>query len=195
MEQSKFLEGVNDWNNHLPLMWLALEETKTGDVVELGCGDGSTRQLHQYCKDNNRVLWSFDYDKEWLEKFSIELENVNHRFHYIDKRWELAKELITSPSVMLIDHSPGERRVVDIRAYCDMDGIMVIHDTQPPPTAASYGYEMIWQYFKYRVTLDAGKNPDTNIIDNRTWASAVSNTIDITKWKGQTFKNGEYILK
>ena len=81
--------------------------------------------------------------------------------------------------------------MVDVRAFSDMYGIMVLHDTQPPPTAANYGWELIWKYFKYRVTLDAGKNEDPKIPDNRTWADAVSNSFDVTKWKGSTFKGYE----
>lgn len=193
---TEFLKDVSDWNNHLPLLWLALEETKTGDVAELGCGDGSTRQLHQYCKDTNRNLYSFDYDREWLNKF-VSLESPTHKLIYIDKRWELAKDTCPSPSVILIDHSPGERRVVDIRAFCDMNGIMVIHDTQPQPTAASYGFELIWQFFKYRVDLTCPVNPEPapdGTLHNRTWATAVSNTHDVTKWKGLKFGT-DYELK
>lgn len=198
MTQSEFLKGVNDWNNHAPLLWLALEATKEKkmDVIEMGCGDGSTRQLHDYCKANQRALHSFDYDKEWLDKFS-EYETPNHYFHYVDKRWEVAKEICPDPSVILIDHSPGERRVVDIRAFCDIGGILVIHDTQPPPTAASYGFETIWKFFKYRVDLAPPVNPDPapdGTLHNRTWASAVSNSYDVTKWKGMKFEP-DYELK
>lgn len=195
MEQSKFLDGVNDWNNHLPLLWLALEETKTGSVLEMGCGDGSTRQLHEYCKDNNRMLYSFDTDLDWLGKFK-DCVSPKHQFHHVVNHWEIAQQICPSPSVILIDHAPGERRIVDIKNYYDhMDGIMVLHDTQPQPTAADYGYERIWKYFKYIVHLDAGRNEEAPGKDNRTWASVVSNHYDVTKWRGQTYNNGEYILK
>jgi hypothetical protein len=80
----------------------------------------------------------------------------------------------------LIDHAPGERRWVDIKNYSDkMEGIMVIHDTQPPPTAADYAYEKIWHLFKYRVNLEVDKHESG---DNRTWASAVSNHHDVREW-------------
>ena len=192
MEQSKFLENVTDWENHRPLLWLALEETKTGEVIEMGCGDGSTRQLHEYCKDNNRQLYSFDTDQKWMDKF-LDCKSTTHQFHHVINHWEVAQQICPKPSVMLIDHAPGERRIVDIKNYCDHAGIIVIHDTQPPPTAADYGYERIWKYFKYIVHLDAGKNHEAN--DNRTWASAVSNHYDVTKWRGLTFNDGDYKLK
>lgn len=195
MNKEEFHKGVNDWNNHIPLLWLALEATKTGDVLEMGCGDGSTRQLHGYCEANKRVLHSFDTDRGWMDKFK-DCENENHRFHHVVNHWEIAQQICPHPSVILIDHAPGERRIVDIKNYYDhIDGIMVLHDTQPPPTGADYGYERIWKYFKYIVHLDAGFNPESPNKDNRTWASAVSNHYDVTKWRGLTFNNGEYVLK
>lgn len=188
-----FFDGLNDWNNHIPLLWLALEETKKGDVIEMGCGDGSTRQLDKYCLDKKRQLYSFETDLNWMNKYTS-MESLGHTFFHIDN-WDAAKKICDNPSVILIDHAPGERRIVDVMRYKDIQGVLVLHDTQPPPTAADYGYEKIWKEFKYVVTLDAGKNPDPNIPDNRTWASAVSNTVDITKWKGLTFKDGEYVIR
>ena len=54
----EFTKGASDWNNHIFLLWNALEATE-GEVIEMGCGDGSTRQLHEYCKQHNRRLYSF----------------------------------------------------------------------------------------------------------------------------------------
>ncbi len=192
MAQNKFLENINDWNNHAYLLYLALQETKTGTVLELGCGDGSTQRLHDYCKTRRRMLHSFDWDENWINKYK-HMETARHLFHYVDKKWELAKEICPDPTVVLVDHSPGERRVVDIRSFCDINGILVIHDTQPQPTAASYGFEMIWSYFKYKVDLTCPMNHEVNPPHNRTWASAVSNHYDVTKWSGKTF--GEYTLR
>lgn len=185
--KEKFLKGLNDWNNHAPLLYLALEETKTGSVIEMGCGDGSTPQLHEYC--TKRDLYSFETDSEYLKRFE-HLKRNNHHYIHITN-WDRAKEICPDPSVILIDHAPGERRIIDVERFKDINGILVLHDTQPPPTAADYGYERIWHLFKYRITLDAGKNEDPNIPDNRTWASAVSNTYDVTKWKGLKFNDYE----
>ena len=190
MTREKFLNGINDWNNHSFLLWLALEATK-GDVVELGCGDGSTRQLHTYCKDTNRNLHSFDTDKEWLSRFD-DCISLTHKFTYIENNWHIAKDICPNPSVILIDHAPGERRIVDVKRFVDAQ-ILVLHDTQPPPTAADYGWERIWNLFKYKIDLTAPLNTESNPPHNRTWASAVSNHFDVTQWRG--LKLGEYELK
>lgn len=196
MTREQFLSNVTDWNNHLPLLWLALEETKEGAVIEFGCGDGSTRQLHDYCKANNRLLFSFDTSEEWLSKYRW-MESDTHRFFRIINNWETVKDICPNPSVILIDHAPGERRIVDVKRFSDMNGIQVLHDTQPQPTAADYGYERIWHLFKYRVHLDAGMNMEMPAEGrhNRTWASAVSNTHDVTKWRGTNFNIENYIIR
>lgn len=193
MTHQEFTKDANDWNNHIFLLWLALEETKAGEVIEMGCGDGSTRQLNKYCHDNNRHLHSFDTDKEWLKRFS-DYATPNHSFHYIENDWHIVKDMIPNPSVILIDHAPGERRIVDVKRFMDINGILVLHDTQPPPTAADYGYERIWPLFKYKVHLTCPVNPDPapdGSLHNRTWASAVSNHYDVTKWRGLKYQDYE----
>lgn len=195
MKKEKFLETVTDWNNHLPLLWLALEATE-GPVIEMGCGDGSTRQLHEYCKDAGRMLYSFDTDEDWLNKFRSECESETHKFHRIINNWEIAQQICPHPSVILIDHAPGERRIVDVKNYSDkVNGIIVMHDTQPQPTAADYGYERIWNYFVYRVDLQVSMNYECDPPHNKTWASAVSNTHDVSKWSGLPTNNKEYTIK
>lgn len=182
MTHQQFLKDLaqDDWDNHRIILWLALEQTKTGDVVELGCGDGSTRQLHEYCRDAKRKLHSFETDPEWIKRF-IHLEWHEHKFYRILNDWDRAKTECPNPSVILVDNAPGHSRADLIKWYSDFTGIMVIHDSQPPPTAADYRYETIWHYWKYKVDLQVDRNPTG---DNRTWATAVSNTFDVRLWAG-----------
>ena len=65
-----FLKDVHGWNNHRPLLWWALQHTKQSafPILEMGCGDGSTPYLQEYCKNHNKQLISYDYDKEWAAK-------------------------------------------------------------------------------------------------------------------------------
>lgn len=194
MTKEKFLEGVNDWDNHRILLWLALEQTKTGDVVELGCGDGSTRQLHEYCMDAKRKLLSFETDPEWIKRF-IDLEWRDHKFYRIINNWDSAKTICPNPSVILVDNAPGHSRADLIKWYSDFTGIMVIHDTQPKPTAADYRYETVWHYWKYKVDLEVDRNEESPTKDNRTWASAVSNTFDVRQWAGMETGRPDYRIK
>ena len=175
------MHPMDDWGNHRLLLWLAMNTLPVGPVMEFGCGMGSTRQLSELCKEQGRHLYSFDTEEQYLAMFK-ECESNMHSFHRIINNWHIAQDICPNPSVMLIDHAPGERRIVDMKNYSDKDfGIMVVHDTQPPPTSADYGYERVWPLFKYRVNLEVVKHESGH---NRTWASAVSNVIDVRTWAG-----------
>lgn len=196
MTKENFLHNVTDWENHRPLLWLALEATGSGPVIEMGCGDGSTRQLHEYCSDTHRQLFSFDTDQDWINRFADCMTHT-HRFVRIINNWHIAQDICPNPSVILVDHAPGERRIVDIKNYSDHmapGGIIVMHDTQPPPTAADYGYERIWNLFKYKVDLRVKMNENVSPPQNRTWASAVSNDYDVSQWIGQETGNPDYTI-
>jgi hypothetical protein len=91
-------------------------------------------------------------------------------------------------SVVLVDHSPGERRIVDLANLHTSKGIIVCHDTEEQPTLAAYGWERVWHLFKYRSTL---KSPMVNGY-NSAWATIVSNNYDVTAFKGRVFN--QYIV-
>lgn len=199
MKIEKFLDGLTLWNSHLPLLWLALEKTKKGAIIEMGCGDGSTNQLHEYAKANKRILYSFETNAEWLEKFK-HLESDTHKLIHVTD-WDMVTSICPDPTVILIDHAPGERRIIDVEIFKDINGIQVLHDTQPKPTAADYGWEKIWHLFKYRVDLDTGRLPfildsdDPSNGHTNTWATALSNKYDLSEWIGLTFTENNYIIK
>lgn len=136
-----FLKDVKNWDNHRPLLWWALEHTQDSSlpVLEMGCGEGSTPYLQDYCKRNNRTLISYDFNKEWADKYGA--------IHVTD--WDTVKH--PDYSVVLIDHSPGERRWIDIKNLCNKVDYMVIHDSEP--SATGYMLDKIWNLFPYRRDL------------------------------------------
>lgn len=176
--REQFTPTNNDLS-YYPLLFLALEETKVGAVIEMGCGHGSTPLLHDYCTEAGRKLWSYETNKEWADKFTG-LNNKQHFVHLLENaNWDYVKENHESPAVVFIDHAPGERRKDDILNFKDIDGIIVCHDTEP---AADHGYQMRQTFaaFKYVVEVKT----------NGAWATALSNHYDITKWAGEKF--GDY---
>jgi len=179
--KAQFTPTNNDLS-YYPLLFKALEETK-GDVLELGTGHGSTVLLHDYCK-GKRNLYSFDEKPEWLNKFTYLQYNengVHHECHHVMgvEGWRKVFQPNKNPSVIFIDHAPGEDRKQMILDFKDTKGIIVCHDTEP---AADHGYQMRQHFplFKYKVEVKT----------NGAWATALSNEIDITKWDGETF--GDY---
>jgi len=169
MTQENFLKDVSNWNNHLPLLWLALEATIRSPypVVEYGSGNGSTNYLRQHCFDNSREFISYDNNAEWAEQMGSILISD----------WSTA-DIYKRSSVILVDNSPGESRHEIMAIMKDRSDIIVVHDSEP--AATGYLLDKIWPLYKYRINLTGGN----------TWASAVSNTIDLSIFVDQIF--GEY---
>jgi hypothetical protein len=115
-------DNITAGDSHRILLLKALGMTK-GKVVEFGCGYGSTELLREYCKEHNREFVSYDYEKEWADKFGA--------IHITD--WDDVNE--KDMGLLFIDHSPGERRGVDVQKY--KGTLMVCHDTESP----CYGYD------------------------------------------------------
>ena len=168
MIRNSFLKEISGDNNHRLLLWYALRATK-GNVVEFGSGWGSTEYLRKYSEDANRTFLSYDNGKEWAEKHGSTFVPNND--------WD---SIDVSGGVILIDHAPGERRYLDVERLKDKFDIIVMHDSEPIG-AGDYRYEKIWHLFKYRV--------DVKTVG--AWATAVSNTIDLSEFKGKNFRQFE----
>lgn len=173
--KERFIPTNNDLS-YYPLLFQALEETKSGRVIEMGCGNGSTQLLHDYCLKYNRELWSYEEKEEWFKKFT-HLSCEKHAVNYVAD-WDVVTNNHKKVSVIFIDHAPGERREIDIVNFHSKADIIVCHDTEP---AADHGYQMRkhFKHFKYVIEVET----------TGAWATAISNTIDITKWNGLKFGN------
>ena len=154
---SKFLENVQNWDNHRPLLWWALKQTKgkIEPVLEMGCGEGSTPYLKQYLKTDKRKLISYDYSLEWATKYDA--------IHVTD--WDAIEH--ENYSVILIDHSPGERRHLDVIKLANKCDYMIIHDSEP--AATGYMLDKVWHLFPYR----------RNLKTEGAWATIVSTKQEI----------------
>lgn len=165
MTKQEFTYGVENWNNHLWLLWPALEAT-SGDMVEFGMGYGSTNILRKYATETGRHLTSYENNLEWYEKFPFE-HSDNHELIYVSD-WNSVNQ--KDIDVMLIDHAPGERRKIDIAKFANVAKIIVCHDTEP---AADHGYQMRSELAKFKYQVDY-QSPGA-------WASIVSNYVDVKK--------------
>lgn len=187
--KEQFFKGITDWENFLPLMYFAMQETE-GDIVECGVGGGGSQKIHDYCEFYNRRLYSFESDNEWLEQFK-HLRSEKHIMAGV-QNWDMIRDICPNPSVVLVDSSPGHIRVDIIRKFADINGIVCVHDSQPPPTAADYKFETIWPLFKYKVDLQVDMNHEVDPPHQRTWATAVSNHYDVTKWARRETTRPDY---
>ena len=184
--KERFIPTNNDLS-YYPILFKALEATK-GSIVEMGCGHGSTPLLHDYATDKGRDLLSYETEKEWLEKFE-HTANEHHRFYFVCRQcWDACSNMNPNPSVVFIDHAPGERRKVDLLRFHDKAEIIVIHDTEPKG-AGDYQVREHFPKFKYCVEVMSNTHAPR---EAGAWATAVSNRIDITEWVGEKF--GDYII-
>lgn len=168
MTKEAFLKDVANWDNHRHLLWPALEAT-TGEVIEMGMGQGSTPFLHEYCKDAGRKLFSYESSLEWAMKFQDNIGDGHRVMHVND--WDAVSLRHPSPDVVLIDHAPGERRYIDVQRFANSAKIIVIHDSEP--AATGYMMDRIWGLFKYR----------KDYTSPGAWATAVSNFVDVSKFE------------
>ena len=94
------------------------------------------------------------------------------------KSWDDADQAINKEwDVALIDHSPSERRVVEIKKLANLVKYMVIHDSDAKKDK-EYHYSTIYPLFKYRYDF---KDADHNSV-------LLSNLIDLkgfTVWTNQ----------
>jgi hypothetical protein len=172
-------------SSHRPLLLLALEKTRGSHhpVLEMGMGHGSTPYLHNYCTGEKRMLKSFDHVEEWAAKFGM-LGNSRHEIQ--STPWENDIPMTKNAwSVALVDHAPEERRHVDIAMLAKRAAIVVIHDSED--RSPGYQLDKIWHLFKYRVDICVPA-PYSN-------ATAVSNFIDLSSWRGTTFEGYDYAVE
>jgi hypothetical protein len=168
MKKEDFVKVTSNYNSHLPLLWEALEATD-GLVMEMGCGFGSTPFLSEYCKFNKRLFVSFENNKEWYKKLHDHFPEVRFTDDWKGSCFDSCYG--EDPSVLFIDHAPGERRKIDIALHAKHAQIIVAHDTEP---AADHGYKMRAELKKFKWMIDYETDG--------AWATAVSNFIDVTKF-------------
>lgn len=148
---------------HMPMVAVIALKT-IGPILEMGCGYYSTYILHEMCKLTARELVTLDEKLDWINKFKF-LENNFHQIHFV-KDWSKFSLIDNKKwGMVLIDHAPGERRIVDIDRLKNNADYLVIHDTEE----AGYKYEPILKGFKYRF--------DYKLI--RPWTTVVSNFYEL----------------
>jgi len=173
MTKEEFTTGIDEWSNHRLLLYPALEATKhlKLPVLEMGCGNGSTPYLKQYCKDEGLQLCSFDNNKEWAKKFG-----ANYCPDWDFMAWFYKMQY----SVVLVDEAPGEHRKVALELFKQFPihaQIIVVHDSEPVGwNSSDYQVRPIIEKFKYYQDL-ISKNT------GGAWATICSMTIDVTDFK------------
>lgn len=140
------------YSSHLPVLMEAINRS-TGDVLELGPGVFSTPVLHWMCQAKKRNLLTIENDKKWYRFCKQYYETPLHKFLYV-ANWDECKDVINKKwDVVLVDHSPSERRIVEISQLANLANYLVIHDSDLR-NEFRYHYSEIYPLFKYRFNFD-----------------------------------------
>lgn len=167
MTKDEFLKDASAWGNHRTLLWHALEATKKSSlpILELGSGPSSTPYLRQYCRDEGILFQTYETDKNWAT-------TMNSRWV---ANWDKEKFWDEKFSTVLLDCAPGEyRKIALMKLNAE---IIVLHDSEPVGwNASDYQVRPLFKNFKYykdHIPIEKGSP----------WTTALSNIIDVTKWK------------
>lgn len=145
---------------HIPVLVRAFD-LSGGDVLELGTGYFSTPILRWLCEMGRRKLYSYDKSNFWYQKALAKPAP----FHEVIKVDNWDKIEIERPwGLVLVDHSPDERRWVEIKRLANWAEYIIIHDSNLSKFK-NYGYEKIWSLFKYRFNYNK-ISPNTTVVSN-----------------------------
>jgi len=138
-----------NYGTHLAALIKTMSLTD-GDVLELGMGVFSTPFLHYQCILSDRKLVSYDNEEAWIQWFiKYGYQNKNHEIKYV-KEWDDAD--IERPwDVVLVDHSPGHRRIEEVKRLAKWAKYIIIHDANERHDK-EYRYSTIYPLFKYKKT-------------------------------------------
>ena len=79
---SNDIRGANDWDSHLPAIYLVLlKDKETHPLAEFGSGH-STQIINEYCR-GHRKFESYENDKEWCvipSKYVDDYSNNSNSF-------------------------------------------------------------------------------------------------------------------
>lgn len=140
------------YSTFMPMLLEAMARTN-GDVLELGAGVFSTPLLHWLCEKQKRNLLTIESDRGWFKFTKQYLESNFHKFLWV-KNWDDAGEQIKKKwDVVLVDHSPSKRRIVEIKLLANLAKYIVIHDSEPWKQN-HYRYHRIYPLFKHRFDFD-----------------------------------------
>ena len=159
--------ATKDYATHLPILVGMAQCFKIEKVLELGCGDFSSRTfLNTKIFPAVSVLKSLETDQGWLRKVSIDLKD-DARFepHYIPTQMAQGVERLDFNGFDLVfvdDSTSAEERAQTIRIISQkqpMIPFIVIHDFEVS------NYRDAAKSFKYRYTFRSF-TPQTGVVWN-----------------------------
>ncbi|MFH1985402.1 MAG: hypothetical protein ABIL58_26495 [Pseudomonadota bacterium] len=140
----------DEFATHQPVLVELLKRT-SGDIIELGCGLGSTALIKELTGDRRRLV-SVESDYQWYSKFK-HLETAHHQLYYLNagnedcaktgEKWAAFLEGIlfgeSGFEVALIDQSPWTARTHCLNLLKNRVPYIIVHDVDYFPNAGAWG--------------------------------------------------------
>jgi len=161
IDTSMILKEVNvgkAHTTHMPMLIKTVQMSE-GPILELGSGIFSTPLLHWLCSEHSRRLDTYESHPDYYA-FAKRFQSRYHSIH-LTKDWQDI-DMRKHWGVVLIDHAPEERRGIDAIRLKNNADYIVLHDSE---LEKKYGYDKIWEHFKYIHRWDGG-TPKTTVVSN-----------------------------
>jgi hypothetical protein len=151
-------------SSHIPLLSRIIDVSE-GDIMEIGTSDFSTLFLHWMASVFKRNVYSYENDPVRYMK-TLKSNSKYHKVFFVHDWDEIPEKSPTGKlwGVILVDHSPAERRIEEIKKFADKADYVVIHDTEPD-RENEYHYSGIWPFYKYIYHFNK-ISPWTSVVSN-----------------------------
>ena len=123
---------------HQPFFIEILKNT-TGNILECGCGEGSTIMIKEQIKNTNRQLVSLESNLEWLNKYT-HLSDDSHKLYHVDANnddtlqtgnvWVdfIQKKQLNDFEIVFLDSSPWLSRKCCFDYFLNKAKVIIFHD-------------------------------------------------------------------
>ncbi len=156
----------NPYFTHQPFLIEILKNT-TGNILELGCGEGSTLVIREIIKNTTRKLVSLESDFLWFRKYA-HLEDESHQLYHVNASNEDTIETgniwvdfiksmrLNDFEVVLIDSSPRISRKFCFDYLLNRVKIIIFHDFEYFPVNNIIGHVVSTEVYdgKVKITCD-----------------------------------------
>jgi len=119
----------NGYESHRFVLEHVVKNLKNKSVLELGCGDYSTKLIHDILDNRNSKITSIDTDLAWLQKY-IYLKNDYHELIYwdINKLNEFYDNDTHEWGLVFVDTATWDSRIAAINKYRESADFLILHD-------------------------------------------------------------------
>jgi len=129
---------THPYYTHQPF-FIEIIKFTNGNILECGCGDGSTKMIKEQIKNTDRKLVSLESNLEWFNKYK-EMTDSFHKLYHVEadnddnletgNKWVefIKKNDLNNFEIVFLDSSPWLSRKCCFEYYLNRAKIIIIHD-------------------------------------------------------------------